>query len=297
MENYLFELTMDEEIEAELRKNTNYFIMQDKYDQLGNLLKDCKKINKTIVNPKRIKYLGNMYNLAEYGIPRITSMEDSLDAIEEDDIEGYIEKHNEWEKHEIRNIINDFKIKMATVGKICIECQNVIYSLFDKIYSTDKIYLTQKDILDLCEMYQLLDIPEQVSRTIDSKCPNINFSELSNDVLPRYLTLEWQQEIKQQCEELRINILNFIGARIPYDFLYTYNQTLDIKDFFLQTISTNNSDISYIEECIKTFDKNQYIEYLKERPIDYLEYLEEFGEYTEYLEYKIKLNQADIKDI
>lgn len=295
MENYLFELTVEEKIESELRKNTNYFTLKDKYDKLGELLKNLKKIDRTPLDVQKRSCVDNLYAMAEFNICDIRNMKYFLDSITDTDINNYTKKHPEWLEYTLKRVIEHLKIIVLTVDKICYECQNKIYDLFDNVYEAKKLYLTQKEILDICELYQLTNIIEEEIRKIDNRNLNINFSELTNDEsAKRYAIQEWQQKAEHSCECLRHYILNFIGARIPDEFLYTYNQTLDIESFFLETISDNNSNTAYIEKCIQTFDKEQYIDYLKEHPVDYLEYLKELGTYKEYQDYKDKINQAKV---
>lgn len=293
MANMLFEQTKDERVNEELGENTNYFNVKEKYSKLDELLKELKKMDKSPINQGTVGYINDMYCTAENEMNDIIGVEEIIEGIDKEKVKEYEENHKGIK---ITNTIDELKIKAATSNKIIMECKRDIYEIYDAVYEENETYLKQGDTLKICELYQLLGVLEDEINTVSPKAKDIDFEELTAGNCSRHFVEEWQGDILYVTEKLKIYIMNIIGLHVSANFLESYNETLDITNFFIQTIIMDNDGSGRIERYIKEFDKEAYTEYLKEFPVDYLEYLKEFGSNKEYMNYKSKINHATFEE-
>ena len=202
MDEFLFDIAEEEEKEFELKQNTNFFEIEEKYKALKSKIKGRNKMHKGNFTTKRNQCVEKLYNLSENWMCPVQDDLECIKYISNENIEKYVENHAEfWSAYELEKYVKRLKIKMLTINEIFSSCQDIIdYYLEESIYKVSK-----KVVLDMSEMYEFQNVIEDVVKTIEPKIEMIDFSELTDqyDVSQHFIT-EWKKDVMFICNEVKI---------------------------------------------------------------------------------------------
>lgn len=233
--NKLIKESENKEIEYELQDNTRFHQIGQKYQISRKVLKNFEKLQKKRVDEDMNIHISNMYWTAEQELNDIMYCKEQLEECEK----IIIERGKDNKEVDIERELDHLKIKMGAANYIIDKSKTLIYRIYDNTYLCGG-YLRVEDILDLCELYQLIDTASKEAETVNTKLFHLDFDELSNERLERHFVLEWQRELYYQVEYIQIQIINIIGITIKQNQLSTDEKSLNVEQLFSHIINRNN---------------------------------------------------------
>lgn len=263
-------------IKKELETNTNYFSIKEKYNHLRTLLKDLQKMYKYRIDNNKRDTIDDLFYDANNTIGPIISNGNTLENTLEEVGESY---------SDIKEKLKNLEIIIKSMCMVLEEYQELIFQIGDIIYEDEAVYFNQNNVLLMGEIFELNEIIKKEAITLEVNTKKLQSLELGVHTLNISPIISWLTQVKESCERLKYNIMTLIGFDIDGAFLSDYMKVLPAKDFFIQ-ITMFEDDNNYLKTQIDEFNKEDYVEYLKEKPFKYLEYLYDFEKYDELENYK-----------